>query len=208
MKQCNASFRDGILLKCYDALEESGFVRFRKEGVDWPLTGGFHSWVGLNTGLYADCVAISPFTGIHVVPIARLCTVDGRKYDRAVATYAIAMGELPEAFDERGFTFTPTQSEQFIDAEVQRLAYLYASVGLGYARSIASYEKLLPLLRSRLGMLGGHPERVACCLYLMGEVEQAKEFTATFWKKKPEYFSAFAHPFLNMIKELEGAATS
>ena len=53
MRRCNATFKNAVRLRCYDALEQEGFVRFRKEGVDWPLNNDFHFWLGLNTGLNA-----------------------------------------------------------------------------------------------------------------------------------------------------------
>lgn len=203
MAPCNAAFKKAIRLKCYDALEREGFTRFAKEGVDWPLREGFHCWVGLNTGLYPDRVEINPFVGVHVVPLAKLRVLGGGKYDRRIATYAIHMGELPGARDEQAFAFTTKQSDTFIAAEIQRLARLYAMVGLNYARSIASYEALLPLLKGRLHMLGGYPENVACCLFLMNRVSEAYTFVQDFLAQEPGYFRSFAVPFLDMI-ESEG----
>jgi hypothetical protein len=187
------------MLKCYDALEQEGFTRFRKENVDWPLRDGFHCWIGLNTGLYFDRLEINLFVGTHIVPIEKMCAIVGRKYDRGVATYAIHLGELSAASEEPAFAFTPKQSDAFIAAEAGRLARLYATVGLSYARSIASYEAILPLLESRLGMLGGYPESVACCLYLMGRLAEARAFTEDFLMKEPSYFADFALPFTKMF---------
>lgn len=209
MSRCNAAFKKDIRLKCYDALERNGFTRFAKEGVDWPLDGGFHCWVGLNTGLYSDRVEINPFVGVHVVPIAKLrAALEGCKYDRGIATYAIPMGEILSVRNERAFAFTPEQSDSFVASEAQRLAGLYANAGLAYARSIASYEALLPLLEGRVEMLGGYPERVACCLYLMGEIGRARAFVGGFLAREPDYFDSFAGPFLSMIdaEEVGGKA--
>ncbi len=200
MVPCNAAFKKAVRLKCYDALEREGFARFAKEGVDWPLSDGFHCWVGLNSGLYPDRVEINPFVGVHVVPIAKLRVLEGRKYDRRIATYAIHMGELPGARDEQAFAFTTTQSDIFIASESQRLAHLYATVGFNYAQSIASYEALLPLLKGRLHLLGGYPENVACCLFLMGRVGEAYAFAQDFLAQEPGYFRSFAIPFLHMIE--------
>ena len=74
-------------------------------------------------------------------------------------------------------------------------------IGMSYARSIADYDTLLPLLKSRVNMLGGYPERVACCLYLMGRFADAREFAVAFLAKEPDYFEGFAKPFLRMIEE-------
>ncbi len=199
MSRCSAAFKKDIRLKCYDALERNGFTRFAKEGVDWPLDVGFHCWVGLNTGLYPDRVEINPFVGVHVVPMAKMRALEGNKYDRGIATYAIPMGELLTARNERAFAFTPEQSDSFVDSEAQRLASLYAHAGLTYARSIASYKALLPLLEGRVETLGGYPEKVACCLYLMGEISRARAFVGDFLAREPDYFRSFAVPFLSMI---------
>lgn len=201
--RCDAAFKQAVLLACYDALAGVGFSRFRKEAVDWPLGGGFHCWVGLNTGLERAYLEINPFVGAHVVPIMKLYTrLEGRSYSRSVATYAIHMGELTP--DEPAFRFTPDAD---IDEEAARLARLYAGAGLAYARSIATYEYLLPLLRERVEMLGAYPERVACCLYLMGKIDEARAFTEEFLQRKRNYFEGFAVPFLKMLDE-EGRSGS
>lgn len=181
MTRCDAAFRDTIVDYCLGALMSAGFKRLRKKSVNWPIHNGFCCWVGLNQGLYSDRLCIEPFIGIHVEPIARLYAEldNGRyatKYDRGVATYAVHMGELKDAWDEPEFVFTPQQSEQFIQAEAERLAKLYLKVGRPFAESIASYEALLPLLRERVPMLGGYPQKVASCLYLMGRIDEAREF--------------------------------
>ncbi len=192
---CNAEFKQHVLLKCYDALTDVGFMRYRKENIDWPFDKNFHVWVGLNTGLYDEYVEINPFVGIHAVPIMKLYTgLEGRKYSRSVATHAIHMGELVPKVPPFEFT-----RETNIDEEAKRLAQLYLDYGLPYAKSLANYEALLPLLKERVDMLGAYPERVASCLYLMGRIEEAREFTESFLAKKKDYFEGFATPFLQKI---------
>lgn len=194
VERCDAAYKRAILLKCYDALAAEGFTRYRKEGVDWPLENGFHCWVGLNTALEKEYVEINPFVGVHVVPIMKLYTaLEGRKYSRSIATYAVHMGEL--APKEPVFRFT---RQIDVEAEAARLARLYVSVGLPYAESIASYERLLPLLQSRLPMLGAYPERVASCLYLMDRKDEARSFVEDFLKDNRDYFEGFAVPFLKL----------
>jgi hypothetical protein len=206
--KCDAAFKKAIILQCYDALERAGFSRFRKGGVDWPLKDGFHAWTGLNTVLNRDRVDVNPFVGIHVVQIAKLCSELDKgqyqtKYSRGVATYAVYVGELAGAEDEPAFAFTPQQSKGFVVAEVDRLANLYATVGLDFARSIASYESLLPLLIDRVPMLGGYPQRVASCLYLMGRKAEARQFVEGFSPEHREYLEGFAVAFLAKL-EAEG----
>ncbi|WP_228242468.1 hypothetical protein [Porphyrobacter sp. GA68] len=144
---------------------------------------------------------INPFVGVHVGSIAKMRMLEGVKYDRGIATYAIAMGELLNARNEPAFVFTPEQSDECFDSEAERLANLYVGYGLTYARSIASYKALVPLLEGRIEMLGGYPEKLACCLYLMGEVSRARVFVETFLAKEPDYFEEFAVPFLTMIEK-------
>jgi hypothetical protein len=194
-EQCDVAFKQVVTLQCYDALEKAGFNRFRKEGVDWPLQSGFHCWVGLNNNLERDYFQINPFVGVHVVPIMKLYTsLEGRKYDRGNATYALHMGEL--APEERVFCFTRHTD---IEAEAERLARFYVTVGLLYSQSIATYERLLLLLQERVPMLGAYPERVAACLYLMDRKEEAKAFVEKFLITHRDYFEGFATPFLKLL---------
>lgn len=203
---CGAAFKKAILLKCYGALERRSFTRFRKQDVDWPIHDGFHAWVGLNAALDSDRVDLIPLVGLYVVPIERLWTslTIGKwpgKYDRGSATYSVNMETVEAVADERAFAFAPQQSEGFIDSECDRLARIYATGGLDYARSVASYEALLPLFREEVNWLGAFPERYASCLYLMGRKGEARAFVEEFLPKKREYFEEFATPFLKMLDE-------
>jgi hypothetical protein len=208
MSACNAAFRDVIVDRCLMALAARGFDRFRKNDVNLHLHDGFYCWVGLNQGLYPDRLWIEPFVGIHTEPIARLyASLDNGKYavkyNRGVATYAVHMGELEDAKDEFKFAFTPQQSDAFVQSEMDRLADLYATVGLTYAKSIASFEALLPLLKERVPMLGGYPQRVASCLYLMGRKSEARTFVENFLPDHRPVFEGFAIPFLEMLENGE-----
>jgi hypothetical protein len=207
MQRCDASFKNAVLLRCYDALQGEGFVRYRKKDVDWPLNDDFHFWLGLNTGLMPGYVQINPFVGVHAVTIAKLiASVENgagpSKYNRGYATYAVHIGTIaPHA---RVVRFTPGGD---IDAEATRLAKLLRAAGLPYARSIASYDRLLPLLEARVKTLGAYPERVACCLYLMGRQADAHAFTTDFLAEEPEYFTGFAVPFLEMLEKEQCTVT-
>jgi hypothetical protein len=192
MEVCDAAFKQAVLLRCYDALEGSGFTRFRREGVDWPLEGGLHCWVGLNSGLYKEYVQINPFVGVHSVPVERFWTsLKGHKYDRGSATYAVAVGKI--APDERIFRFA---RDTDLEAEAERLARLYVDVGLPFSRSIASYDALLPLLMKRSESLGAYPERVAACLFLTGRFAEARLFIEDFMNRHLRYIEGFSVPFL------------
>ncbi len=198
-KRCDNAYRQFVLQKCYDVLTEAGFTRFRKDGVDWPFENGFHCWVGLNTAIKAEFIEINPFVGVHVVPIEKLWNglkvgKYAGKYNRGHATYAVHLGTL--APEDQAFRFT-LQTD--VGAEAERLARLYVKVGLPYAQLLASYERLLPLLRDRLPMLGAYPERVASCLYLMDRKDEARVFAEDFMKQQPDYFEGFAIPFLKLL---------
>lgn len=197
MGRCDAAFKKTVVLACCDALEREGFTRFRKDKVDWRLGKEFHCWVGLNAGLYPDILHINPFVGVHVVPIMKLYTsLEGRRYERDIATYSRHMGEL--APDVPVFQFTRSTD---VPAEARRLARLYATVGLSFAKAIADYESLLPLLKQRIDMLGAYPERYACCLYLMDRKKQARIFVEEFLSRNRDYFKGFAAPFLQMLED-------
>lgn len=195
-----ATLKRGVLHACYEALEEVGFFRYRKENVDLPIVSGINCWVGLNTDLKSDIVQINPFVGIHAVEIERCWTSlkKGKypgKYSRSQATYAVPMGILSPA--EPAFLF---DLQTDIKSESVRLANLYTTVGLEYARSISDYDALLPLLQDRAPMLGGNPERVAVCLMLLNRISEAESFVLTYLKNKPDYFSGFADPFLEYLR--------
>lgn len=197
--RCDAAYKQTVLLKCYDALASVGFTRYRKEHVDWPLWDGFHGWIGLNTDLQKEYVQINPFVGVHVIPIMKFYTsIEGLGYRRSTATYALHVGLIKPK--EPVFKFT---RQTDIEVEASRLARLCSGAGLTYARSIASYEQLLPLLQERIPMLGAYPERVAACLYLMGRKGEARTFVENFFKDNRDYFEGFAVPFLKFTDESE-----
>lgn len=194
---CDAKFKQQVLIKCYEALAAVGFISFKRENVDWPIDADFHCWVGLNTGLFTEYIQINPFVGIHAVSLEKFwAPLKLRKYSRSVATYSLNIGLI--APKEKAFIFNRTTD---IEKEAARLAQLYLDVGLPYAKTIASYESLLPLLKQRIDMLGGYPESVASCLYLMGKKEDAKIFTENFLAKEKKYFESFAIPFLQRIMD-------
>lgn len=206
MEPCDAAYKKDVLLSCYEALADQGFIKFRKENVEWPLENGFHCWVGLNTGLYAEYVEINPFSVVHSVTIERLwtSTKEGKypgKYDRGIATYGIHLGKI--APEEKAFQFRRNVN---LKVEARRLAELYVRAGLPFSKSIASYDSILPLLKNRVEMLGGNPERFASCLFLMGRAEEAQSFVKDFLSGHEEYFEGFALPFLRMIGGSAGGA--
>lgn len=199
-------YRQKIEQECLGALVDLGFSKIGKSCVEMPTEKGFSCWVGLNQGAYANRLCIEPFVGVHVEPIARLyANIDQGKYrvryNRCVATYAVHIGELPDASGQRAFMFTPEQSLEFQRSEIKRLAALYSTVGLSFARSISSFEALLPLLKERVSMLGGYPQRFACCLYLLGREDEARLFVEEFLTNNWDAFEGFAIPFLRMLDE-------
>jgi hypothetical protein len=202
MQSCDASFKKTIYMRIMTSFAENGFNRFRKDQIDWPFNPDFHCWVGINAALYPDVIEINPNIGVHAPKIHKIYTqLEGRKYDRGVATYPVILGDIKSVANEMAFAFAPDQSEDFVCSEINRLVQLYAQFGLPYALSIASYEALLPLLETRISQLGGYPERYACCLYLMGRNQEAYDFCIGFLKKNEPSFEAFGKNFLEMIRE-------
>ena len=202
--KCDSAFKHVIMTGCYDALARVGFQRRRKELVDWPLADGFNAWVGLNTGLYADRLEINPFVGIHAAPIEKMWLgLEGKPYPGRYgpfATFAVHMGELDAGANQPAFVFTPSQSERFINTEVDRLAGLYAGIGVGFARSISDYERLLPPLLKRAPTLGGFPQRVACCLFLMDKRDDARRFIDGLSSSDKGNLAGFIPPFLERLR--------
>jgi len=201
---CDAAFKREVRLRCYDALEAEGFTRYRKEGADWPFGGEFYCWVGLNSGLYKEYVQINPFVGVHAASleqfwISLIKDEYPKKYDRSHATYAIHLGKI--APNEEIFRFT---RETDVASEAKRLARLYLEVGLPFAKSIASYDALIPLLMKRSESLGAAPEKLAACLYLAGRVDEARFFVESFMEKHRDYIAKFAVPFLALLARSEG----
>lgn len=201
INKCDTLFKNRIVLECCEALEQTGFTRYRKDRVDWPLFNGFHCWVGLNAGIYSDHVFIDPFIGIHVVQIEKMWSglQVGKyptKYSRGLATYAVHIGELEGLRNEPAFVFYPHQSGSHLGDEIARLAQICAGCGLSFSKSIASYEALLPLLEARTPQLGGYPQRFVSCLYLMGRKRESREFVESFLPTHRDAFEGFAGPFL------------
>jgi len=198
MALIGVQLRDDILGRCVKALVADGFEKYKKYGVDFSINDDWYCWVGLNTGVYSEKVRLNPFVGVHARSIMKLyAKVSGRKYNREVATYSIHLGEIAPTLNV--FDFFVGRDD--FDAEASRLARSYIVHGLPYAKSIARYDVILPLLESRIDMLGGYPERVACCLYLMGRMDDARSFTEQFLAAQQDYFADFAVPFLRMLDE-------
>ncbi|HWT99689.1 MAG TPA: hypothetical protein VN229_18795 [Terriglobales bacterium] len=183
MQRANAAFRDFAIDQCCARLEQTGLRRHAKGSGSLfaPINDAFQYWVGLNSGLYLTRVSLTPHFGVHVpqldelVAEIRKSSEPKRKYDKRIATYTRAHTQLIKSPPQ--LDFAPAED---IEDSLERLVNLSTQVGLPFARSIASYEALLPLLRERVSMLGGYPERVACCLALMGQAEKALDFLREF----------------------------
>lgn len=181
--------------QCFQSLESVGFIRYRKKWADLPLSDDFHIWVGLNESCDSSSVEINPFVGVHAVAIEKMWKeLSGSPYRRSSATYSKHMGEIVP--NEPIFHFDCGTD---LVSETKRLANLYVSNGIPYAKSISSYEALLPLLKSRIDRLGAYPERFACCLYLLGEKEAAASFVSEFELKEPSYLREFAPSFRRFL---------
>lgn len=188
---------------CEAALVRHGFRRLRRDGVVLEIAKDFFGWVGLNVGNYGGSVRINPFVGIHCVPLMKLVSeLCGEKYQLGrYATFAVHFGEVcpnVEVFD-----FWPDVDPL---PESDRLATCLQEHGVPYMESYASLKALLPVLESRVSLLGGYPERTAVAYFLSGRNEDACRFVQV---KQAEYlredvgirqnFDRFAIPFLEHV---------
>ncbi|MFD1701673.1 hypothetical protein ACFSCV_01525 [Methylopila henanensis] len=194
----SAALRDRVRAACIEALKRHGFVEIRK---GWPskyINDDFSCWVGLNTGVYAGSVSLSPFVGVHAQKldrrIAQFCADKKLKYDCRNASYAIHMGEI--APYEPVFDFFDGDD---ISEDAARLAKLYAEVGFPFSQSIASNEALLPLLYERVDMLGGYPERYAVCLDELGRRNEAIAYVTKIGEEW-EHLRPFCQNFLEFYR--------
>jgi hypothetical protein len=168
----NAKFRDEFLDTCRKMFVDAGFQSPRKWTINLGITDDFLGWVGLNSGLYPDHVFLSPFIGIHVVPIQRLLDEDrGRKYRKgASATISMHMGELTPK--EKVFYVTRENK----DLEAARLVSLIGREAVPWMHMHATYEALLPHLDKKLSWLNGNPEKYAATLSALGRLEEMRQF--------------------------------
>ncbi|MDR6095683.1 hypothetical protein [Stenotrophomonas sp. SORGH_AS_0321] len=137
------------------------------------LVPDFQGWVGLNSGLYMDCVRVTPSIGIHCVPMERLISrIDEGPYTISnSASFAYTLSDLrggvaPFVFD----------SEESLASEAERLASVIAECGIPLMRDFANYEALVSVCKARSGILGGYPEKAAAALYLMGRSDEARKW--------------------------------
>ena len=148
---------------------------------------------------------IVPNVGVHFRSIERFIEkLDrgpyGGEYQRSIATYAVNVGRLEQVSSERGFSFSPDHSQEFILEECSRLADIFAGPGHQFASSIATYELLAPLLKRLVGTLGGNPERYASCLYLDGRPSSAVAFLNSIPEEHKPFVSGFAGPLRDLVQ--------
>lgn len=204
----NRQFVNFVEKACVHALINRGFESPRSRTRFIRLDDDFLGWVGLNRGNYSDYLQLNPFIGIHCIPIMRLISeLEGEKYKEGdSATYAIHMGEI--APDIRQFIFTENTN---IEAEAERLADEIVIHAVPWMKNRASYNALIPLVESRIEMLGIWPQSYALALYLSGQKEVAKNFvlnrTDLFdsnYEGPYSLYEKFGKPFLEMLEGDEG----
>jgi hypothetical protein len=188
---------------CDFELCELGFTRLRRGSVVWQFDNNFLGWIGLNVGNHGNMVRLNPFVGIHVVDVMKLSdSLSARKYAKGgSATYAIHLGEL--------IPNTPTFEFEVgtdLTFEAKRLARAIFDVGLGYMKSLCSYEVLSPLLYERMPMHGGYPETYILSLYCAGKKEQSIELAGKIMEEDSElidYATPSIKAFCNAFLELK-----
>jgi hypothetical protein len=197
---------DAVRAACYRSLARSGFVRYERWSIDWPFDEHFHCWARINVRESDRECEVEPMIGIHAARIERGWTAlkVGRYravYRRDLATIACSL--LPVAGLAGPLTIRRHEAGM---ADVEKLVDLYRGVGLDFARGMAAYEALAPMLRERVGSLGGNPERLAFCLHLLDRRDEAIAFVSEFARTRPAYFEGFAEPFIAFARDRGPAA--
>jgi hypothetical protein len=192
---------EAVRAACYRSLARCGFLRYERWSIDWPFDQHFHCWVRINVREAGRICVVEPMIGIHAAYIERGWTAlkVGRYrsvYRRDLATVAWSL--LPVAGLSRPLTIRRYEAGE---ADVDDLVDLYRGVGLDFARGMAAYEALAPMLRERVGSLGGNPERFAFCLHLLDRRDEATAFVSEFARTRPAYFEGFAEPFLAFARD-------
>jgi len=161
---------------CSDALQELGFIMKRGIGT-LNFDDNFYYWIGLNSGLDSGSVRINPFVGVHSRDVMKtIAEVGGAKYKPLQsATFAVFLGELTP--NTHQFIFS---NESDARVEAKRLASAIKEFGFPFMHSICDYEGLLPLLKKRVPILGGYPQRYAATLYLHGDLPGGNEFVDSY----------------------------
>lgn len=170
-----SDFKKYVLDECEFSFKENRFYIPRKGCVLLPIDENFLGWVGMNIASNAGMLEINPFVGIHCSEIFRTkSSITKKKYPKGeTATFAIHLGEIcPEV---RAFHFYSSEPES-VRVEAERLVATIVKFGVPYMHSIASYNKLIPLLKERVDMLGGFPESYAIALFKNNELEKCVEF--------------------------------
>jgi hypothetical protein len=196
-----ASLCESVRAACYRSLARCGFVRYERWSIDWPFDEHFHCWARVNVREADRHCEVEPMIGIHATHIERGWTAlkVGRYrsvYRRSLATVACSL--LPIAGLSRPLTI---RAHEAGEQDVENLVDLYRDVGLAFAQGMAAYDALAPMLRQRVGALGGNPERLALCLHLLDRRDEAIAFVSEFARTRPAYFEGFAEPFLALAQD-------
>ena len=194
-------FKKLILTECDIQFKANGFKVPRKNCILYPINNDFDGWVGLNVATNEGSVKINPFIGVHSQPVAEtVATLQNQKYKLgAVATYAVHLGAVcpnlsPVIFD--------IEDKSDIAAKVERLVHTITEFGVAYAYSIASYEKLIPLLKEKIDMLGGFPESYAVALFNSGERDECFKFLEIHAQNIEKYGDSIVKPFAEFSEGL------
>ena len=198
------NFEKEVVYKLYAALVDEGFERINKSSVNYSINSDFKCWVSLALAKTKGGYMLIPNIGLHVVPIQKMfCEFSKgqyqKKYSRNTATYPNSLYDIENIMNEKRFYFLEDQSDSFMSSEAKRLAKIYCNQGLEYVRSIASYEKLIDLLKPNVLNLGGKPEKYALCLHFLGKNEEAKDFLESFSDDYKKYIEGFSKNFIEMI---------
>jgi hypothetical protein len=156
---------------CIDALRNEGFEPVNSGICIRRTTADFLGWVGLHEVVGSVGVALTPYVGVHCIPMMQLyCTFVGKDYaEGAIATYAVPISDLAPHVSVVEFGEDGTPGAHL----VRRLVVEH---GLPLMKHLSILENLLPRLLTRVEQLGGYPQRYAIGLHLSGRSAEAQEF--------------------------------
>lgn len=190
----SSEFKKSVLQACDNAFKTAGFKVPRKNCIIYPINDDFFAWVGLNTAANDGVIKINPFVGVHCHPIAETkAKLLETKYQLgATASYAVHLSTLSSAATEFVFDYT---NQPDCEREIQRMLNVVTEFGLHYAKQIASYPALIPLLEEKVTMLGGFPESYALALHFDGQSELCQTFLQNHAQTIEQYGEAISKPF-------------
>ena len=188
VKSVVADFEENLL--------KIGFERTGKRTILLNIGDDFFGWVGINSGIMANSVAINPHVGVHSKKIMELSAqISGSKYEYGkYATISKYLGTV-----DRSLPQLIVRDKSDLKRALSLFQESMLKYGVPFMRQYNNYEALLPVLLDNVSRLGGYPERVAICYHLMGKDSTALRFLDdlkdSFWEENNNYGIQYVDSF-------------